>query len=277
MRVFVSVDMEGISGIISPDYVTPEKKFYEEGKKLMLHDTLAVVEKTLEMGAEEVIINDSHGYMDNLTVSSFPEKTKLIIGSPKPLSMLQGVEECNLAFFVGYHSGIGTPYAIMEHSYSSATVYNLKINGEYMNEVYINSLIAGYFNVPVAFVSGDETTTKHASKILENVITVSVKKAISRTSALCLPLSETKKLLQEGVERVFEIYRKDPNTFKPKRLSPPYTFEIEFLNTQMADAVSIHPDVKRLDGRRIFFQRDDLLEAYNLFRILLIVARNSVF
>lgn len=277
MKIFVSVDMEGISGIISSEYVNPTKKFYDEGKKLMLHDTLAVVEKCLELGAEEVVINDSHAYMDNLTIPSFPEKTKLIIGSPKPLSMLQGIEDCDLAFFIGYHSGIGTSYAVLEHSYSSATVYNLKINGEYMSEVYINSLIAGYFNVPVAFVSGDETTTKHAKDILENVITVSVKKALSRTSALCLPLSETKRLLQEGVKKVFEIYRKSYSYFKPKKLSPPYTFEIEFLSTQMADSVSLHPDVKRVDGRKIIFQRDDLLEAYNLFRILLIVAKNSVF
>jgi D-amino peptidase len=277
MKIFISVDMEGISGIISQNYVTPDKKLYEEGKKLMLHDTLAVVEKCIEMGVDEVIVNDSHGYMDNLLISSFPEKTRIIIGSPKPLSMLQGVNNCDLAFFVGYHGGIGTSFSILDHSYSSSTIYNLKINGNYASEFYINSLVAGYFNVPVAFISGDESTVEQAKNFLENVVAVPVKKAISRTSAICLPLSETKKLLQDGVKRVIEIYREDPNFFKPKKIPPPYIFEIEFIYTHMADAVSIHPDVKRINGRTVTFQRDDFLEAYNLLRILVIVARNSIF
>jgi len=269
--------MEGCSGISSTEYVISGKELYEEGKKLMLHDTLAVVQKAIDLGVDEVIVNDSHANMTNLLVSQFPEKARVIIGSPKPLSMLEGIEGCDIAFFVGYHSPVGSLNAIMDHTYSGASVYNIKVNDIPASEILINALVAGYFNVPVALVSGDDKTVKHASNLLKNVVTVEVKKALSRTSAICLPLSETKALLQKGVEEAINLYRENKDYFKPFKLNPPYKFEIEFVNSQMADAVSIHPDVKRLDGRRVTFQRNDLLEAYNLFRILLIIARNGIF
>ena len=108
MKLYISSDMEGSTGVVAPcqvDSLCPEYSF---GRAMQLHDVLSAVEAAFEWGIEEVTINDSHNTMINLDVSAFPSSTQIISGSPKILGMVDGVGEADVAFFMGYHAMAGT-------------------------------------------------------------------------------------------------------------------------------------------------------------------------
>lgn len=270
LKVYISADMEGISGIVHSDQVSSEGHDYNIARKWMAEDVNSAVEGALEAGAEEIVVNDSHGSMRNILPGDLHPRALLISGSPKPLSMMQGIDETfSACIFIGYHSKAGTTSSILDHTYSGASIYSIKINGVEMPELGINALVAGYFNVPVVFVSGDSEVCKQAQSILGNkVVTVAVKDGFGRTSAKLLPMDEARKRIKEGVKLAI----KRSKEIKPFRMDPPYNFEIEFLYSSQAEMAELIPGVKRVSGRGITFTSRDFIEGFKLMRALIALA-----
>lgn len=270
LKVYISADMEGISGIVHSDQVSPEGHDYNIARKWMTEDVNSAVEGALEAGAEVILVNDSHGSMRNILPNDLHPKATLISGSPKPLSMMQGIDESfSACVFVGYHSKAGTTSSILDHTYSGASIYSIKINGVEMPELGINALVAGYFNVPVIFVSGDSEVCKQAQSILgDKIVTVAVKDSFGRTSAKLLPMDEARKKIREGVK----LALKRINEIKPFKMNPPFNFEMEFLYSSQAEMAELIPGVERVGGRRVNFSTKDFIEGFKLMRALIALA-----
>jgi len=134
MKVYISADIEGICGVVDTDHVKRDGKDYSIARTLMVKEVNAAVQGAFEGGASEVVVNDSHGSMINLITEELDKRVTIISGSPKPLAMVEGLEGCDCAFFVGYHSRAGTIDAVLDHTYHGRVVYNIQVNNTEMGD-----------------------------------------------------------------------------------------------------------------------------------------------
>jgi len=269
MKIFISCDMEGISGVSGPDDVDPKKEAYSRFRKIMTGDVNAAVEGAILAGANEVLVNDSHDGMRNILIEELNPRAQLISGLTKPLDMMQGIDKSfELAMFLGYHAMAGTDAAVLNHTIYGSMVQDVWINDRLVGETGINAGVAGYFGVPVGAVSGDDKLAKEASALLGNIETAVVKEGIDRYVARCLPLVESRERIKNAAKKAVER-RKDLRHFT---YASPVTFRIRFASTTQASAACLLPTVRRVDGRTISFGLDDYLETFCLLNAVLDVA-----
>jgi D-amino peptidase len=270
LKVFISVDMEGISGIVHGDQTTPGTAEYAAGRKWMAQDVNAAVEGALEAGATEVVVNDSHGSMRNIDPDDLHPRAILISGSPKPLSMMQGVDASFAAcLLIGYHAKAGTEDAILDHTISSSVVRTVRVNGAELPELGLNGAIAGYYGVPVVLVSGDTAVCRQAGEVLgKDVVTVAVKEAYGRLAAKLVPMGEARRLIKAGVKEALGKLGR----VKPFKIAPPYNFELGYHVSAQADMAAMLTEVKRVDARTVAFTAADYIEGFRTLRALIALA-----
>ena len=263
MKFFISVDMEGISGIVDGTMVSRKQGDYERGRKLMAQDTNAAIEAILEVEPDaEITVCDAHGGMNNIDPNDLNKRAVLIRGTPKPQSQLAGINDTyDACLFVGYHSMKGTMEGIMSHTYSGGNIERLQVNGREVGETELNAGIAGHHGVPLIFVAGDKATTLEAKEIHPRIVTVAVKEAIGRTAAACLHPEEARELIREGVKQALKDIKKIP----PHKVAVPVTFTITFTDAKRADAAALIPTAKRLTGKTIQITTDDYISGYHGF------------
>ncbi|MCR4431029.1 MAG: M55 family metallopeptidase [Tepidanaerobacteraceae bacterium] len=265
MKIFISADMEGISGVVSMEQIEPGARDYERARRMMTREVNAVVDAALECGASEIVVNDSHDNMDNILIEELNRRAVLISGSPKPLSMMQGIDESfDAAFFVGYHARAGTACAVIDHTYAFR-VLSAKINGKPMSEAGLNGRLAGWFGVPVAFISGDQNAVACAKEELNNPVGVEVKSAVGRNAAVIYPFDVVKERLRAGVAEAV----KNLKSFKPTVEKGPVELEVSFSISGMADMALLIPGTSRKDGRTVVHTARDYMDAFKVFRVML--------
>jgi len=260
MKIYVSLDMEGATGIVSPEQVRPNSPEYPFGRAMQAHDLKAVLEGLQEEGIRDVLVNDSHWDMTNLDLRDLPPGVRLISGYPKPLSMVEGVQGYDAAFFLCTHAMAGTEKAVLDHTLSGSTVYEVRLNGMRVGETGINAALCGFLGVPVALVTGDLAACWEAESLLgEGLVTCGVKEGHGRHSAELLSPSETAALLREAartaVKRVAE--GRSPKLI----LQAPFVMDLTFQRTIQADAAAYAPGSYRLSGRTLRYESRDLLDA----------------
>ena len=268
MKVFISCDIEGISGVVSRNQTSSDGKDYNRARELMTMEVNAVCRGALKAGAPEILINDSHGSMRNLLIEKIHPNVRLITGSPKPLSMMQGIDNTfDAAMFVGYHSRMGTD-GILSHTYSGNVVANIWVNDILAGETGINAGIAGYFGVPVVLVTGDDVVSREAKEILPHVHTATVKYAVNRYAAQCLPVEKAAELL----ERTAYEALLDLSSARKWKVGSPVTFKIQFRDAGQASAASLMPYAKAIDPVTLSFTADDYLTAFKGLRAMIKLA-----
>lgn len=268
MKVFISADMEGIAGIVHPDQVNSKHKEYDRSRRLMTDEVNAAIAGALDGGATEVLVNDSHGGMNNILIENLHKQAHLISGSPKPLSMMQGIDEgTDVAFFVGYHAQAGTLYGMMEHTYSSGSVWQVFLNGQPLGETGLNAALAGHHGVSIALVTGDLAVCKEARDLLgDNVEAVAVKRSYGRTAARCLPPAQAHRAIREAAQRAMSA------AVHPFVVRPPVTVTVDFLQTIRADVAALLPGSRRPNARRVEFTAPDMAIAYQALLTMLRLA-----
>mgnify|MGYP001028476205 CR=1 FL=1 len=266
LKVYISVDMEGISGIVSSDQTSPDGKDYGLTRRWMTEEANAAIQGALDAGATEIVVNDSHGGMKNLIAGEINPNAYLITGTPKPLSMMQGIDETfDAVIFIGYHAQAGSKDATLDHTYSGASIYSLKINGVEMGEYGFNAAIAGYYGVPVVLIAGDEEVCRQAKKLLgENLETAAVKAAIGRYAAKTLVSAKAQALIRQKTKAALE----KRSQMKPFNASSPVKFDVDFMNSAQADGAEMIPGVKRTGPRSVSYVQDDFIVGFKLFRAL---------
>ena len=174
MKVFISVDMEGVTGITDPEDVLPDGADYARGRRFMTADANAAIRGAFDAGATEVLVNDSHWTMRNLLLEDLDPRARMIKGLQKPMCMVQGLDASfDAAVFVGYHSCAGTEHGVLNHTLLGKEVQNLLLNDEPIGETRLNALIAGELGVPVVFVAGDDAVCREARDVLGEALLVS--------------------------------------------------------------------------------------------------------
>src|SRR5918911_5241851 len=187
VEVYVSIDMEGVAGIAHLRQVMRGTDDYPRARELMTREANAAIAGAFEAGAERVVVNDSHGDMTNLVPDLLDTRAELTIGSPKPRSMVTGIgPNFGCALFIGYHAGIGTEAAVLDHTYSGRLFRDVRVNGEPWNEAHLNAAMCGAYGVPVGLVTGDDKCCEQAAARLPGVQTVVVKHALGRNVATSL-------------------------------------------------------------------------------------------
>jgi len=269
-KIFVSVDMEGIWGVVHGDQTSATSPEYAAARRWMVDDVNAVVAGLLEGGAGEIVVNDSHGSMRNVVADALDPKVSLISGSPKPLSMMQGIDSTyDAVVLVGYHARAGTAPAILDHTISGGTIRSIRINGQELPELGLNAAIAGYYKVPVILLTGDTQTCSQAKTVLgEGLVTAPVKEAIGRVAARLFPAEEARRRLKDAAKEAL-LKRK---TIEPFRIGGPYTFEVDFHNSGQAELPLLIPGVKRSGARGVSFAATDYIEGFKLLRAIIALA-----
>jgi D-amino peptidase len=270
MKVFITVDLEGISGVYAEAQTDLEGRGYKAARELMRADLDAALEGCFGGGATEIVVNDSHDLGSNLSFGGLPSGVTLVSGSPSSLSMVTGLDAtCEAMLCVGYHARAGTAAAVLEHTYSYK-VFSARVDGEEVGEIGLNAAVAGHFGVPLVFVSGDDKTAAEAGALVPGVRTAIVKTGDYRTSALLLAPDVAHGRIQSGVTAALRAPRPALVDWRGKRL------EVTFTRTSFADLAAGSPGAKRLDGRTVAIDGADYLAVFTSFVSCLTLAAAAV-
>ena len=262
MNVLISVDMEGISGVVTGGHTSSNHKEYERFRKLMTAEANAAVEGALAGGATEVVVNDSHAGMANILIEELNPAAELISGNPKPFGMMQGIgPDVDALFFVGYHGASGTGASVLEHTCSGHLV-EARLNGQSVGETGLNAALAGAYGVPVVLVTGDTAVTEEARALLGEIETVAVKEGVTRTAARCLHPEVAQEKIRQAAERALKL------GVSPFALSPPITVRVAFQRAAHADMAALIPGSVRVDGRTVEWTGGDMPTVYKTFRAM---------
>lgn len=257
LRVFISVDMEGIAGVTNWEEMGRGGKDYDLFRKIMTQEASAAVEGAVAAGAKEVWVRDSHGSARNILPHLLNRNAKLLRDwSGRPEAMMLGIDETfDAAIFIGYHAKAGTPDALLEHTFSNSRVTDIAINGVSLPEAGINALLAGLHEVPVVFVAGDEAVCEQVRGLFGNVETVAVKKGMG-AAALSLHPEVAQEKIRAGVEKALG----NLSQYEPYKLTAPYTMVLELKTEELVYKGAQYPGAERTGDWEITYSSDDLLE-----------------
>ena len=268
MKIFISADIEGVSGVVHGEHTMRDGKEHDYARSLMTEEVNASILGALEAGAERIVVNDSHGTMRNIYHEKLHTKAELILGSPKRLAMMEGISsDFDAALFIGYHTKMGDN-GILNHTFNGRVVRSIEVNGMELGEFGLNALVAGYFNVPVRFVSGCNLLAQEAEKCIPDIHRAIVKQTVNRMTALNIHPVIARELIKEGTKKALLDFEHS----QPFTMEAPFTVKMEFLNTGLADAVEILPIMQRVDPLAIEFVTNDMLDCYRLIRSSIMLA-----
>jgi D-amino peptidase len=270
LEVYVSIDLEGVAGIVAAEQVIPAPTDeYRQARRLMTEEANAAVRAAVAEGATRIVVNDSHARMLNLDPELLDPRAECSIGFPKPFYMMAGIApRFDAALFVGYHGGAGSAPAILDHTYSGRAFHAVRLNGVRQTETTLNAALAGHHGVPVALVCGDEATCAEARATLgPDLPTVATKAAFGSEAAYTLHPTIARERItaaaRDGLQRVRAGH------LRPFVVEPPYVLECDIHTTLAADYASTIPGVERPAGRTLRFTHDDYP---TVFRALLTMA-----
>ncbi len=267
-NVFISFDLEGISAVSSWREMKKDSQCLERVREIATQEVNAAVHGIRKSGKKigQITICDAHAAGENLLVDELDEGVNVVKGTPRKYYMMHGIsKKYDVAFFIGYHAMAGTRYAGMEHTYSSASIYHIKINGQHVGESEINAALAGYFGVPLGLTTGDNLLVAEIRKFFgKNVETVVTKHGISRFATQCRHPKDVQYEIEIKAARAIQRI----NRLKIFSFKSPIRAEIDLASTLIADLVELIPGLKRTEGRKVTFRAKNILEFYRLLRLV---------
>ncbi len=266
MKVYISSDIEGVTGVTHWDETSKSKGDYHPFAKQMTREVNAACEAASRAGAEEIWVNDAHGSGRNLDIQELPKNVRIIRGwSEHPLLMVQELDESfDAVMFIGYHSHSGSKDNPLSHTMSSSKLNYIKINGEFANEFIIHSYAASMFGVPSVFVSGDKGLCDYVEKTNSNIKTVSVKEGVGNSTISIHPDLAVEKI-KSGVEEILV------SNIDLCNVSLPELFEVEisYTNHTSAYKASFYPGVEQISSTNVKLQTSDYFDVLRMIMFLI--------
>jgi D-amino peptidase len=257
LKIYISADMEGVAGVVSGEQLGPTGFEYQRFREFMTQEVNAAIEAAFEAGATEVTVSDSHGNAQNLLVEKLPKNIFLVRGFPRPLVMMQGIDETfDGAIFIGYHSSTTNVQGVRAHTFSSARLTDVRLNNISMSEGSFNAAIAGHFNVPVIMVSGDDAAVKEITTVVGDMESAAVKWSSGFHSARTMMPEAAYALIREKVRKAVGRIR----DFKPYKLKTPVQLDVRFKSYRPSEVLSYLSIVERTDAHSIRFMGKDMVE-----------------
>lgn len=255
IRVYISADLEGIAGVVTPDQLGPTGFEYGRAREWMTEEVLAAIAGARDAGATEIVVSDSHGNGESLLIDRLPDDVRVIRSWPRPLMMMEGIDSTfDAAIFIGYHAATTNPRGVRAHTISSARLAAVRLNGTAMPESGINAAIAGHFGVPIVMISGDDAAVREAIALIGPMEGAEVKSAISFHSANTLTPAAARRLIREkaklGVER--------RNQLRPYVMTSPISLDVTFKSYRPAEMLAYLPIVERRDAHTVRYTAADM-------------------
>ena len=272
MKILVSADMEGATGVTWPADVKPGTEQWQRFRAMLTSDVNATVAGLYDAGATAVVINEAHATMRNLLLEKLDPRAVMITGRHKDLGMLEGIQRGDLdgVAFVGYHAGAGAE-GVLAHTYLPNSITAVRINGGSASEGRMNALVSEEFGVPVILVTGDDRTCADAATYAPQAQTVAVKECVTRYSALCRPPEVTAAAIRPAAAKAMTLAGHRPPA--PAGPTPPgsaarFQVEVEVDAAQLAQAAAIIPAVSRAGDRTVTYASSSALEMMRWFRVV---------
>ncbi|WP_228923458.1 M55 family metallopeptidase [Streptomyces sp. DH7] len=267
MKILISVDMEGISGIVHSTETNPEGYDYQRGRELMTADANAVVAGVLDADpTAEVLVADAHGTFRNLLPEQLDRRARLVRGKPRALNMLAGLdEETDAALFVGYHVRAGEGPGVLAHT-MNGEILDVRVAGRSLGEIGLNAAMAGHLGVPVVLLSGDDAACAEMNALVPATVTVPVKEALGMAAAVTLHPEEARdRLRRAAADAVARRAAIEPLTLA----TAPMYVEVDLASPHTIDLATLVPGVSRAGGARmVTFTSPDYATAYRLILLL---------
>jgi D-amino peptidase len=263
MKLYISADMEGTAAVASWAQVDPSNAGeYPYYRRLMSLEVRAAIDGARAAGASDVLINDSHERMRNVIWDELPPDVRMIYGNRKPFSMSEGIDASfGAAFFTGYHAAVGTRDGVLDHTYTSETLYETRVNGKACSEAMLNAAVLGTYGVPVVLITGDRATIEQTTREMPWITGVVVKESIGRFATNSVSPQRARELIFEGARTAIGRL----GDAKPYVFTTPIALELDFVSTQNADFAELIPGFDRIGGRTVRFVHEDyrtLFRAY---------------
>lgn len=255
MKVYILADMEGISGIRRIEQVQSASPEYAEGRDLMIREINVAIDAAFGAGASEVVACDTHGGGGQVRVGDMDPRAAY--ETPNAGRLMPSLNESFVGVvLLGHHARAGTLDGFLDHTMSSASWFEYRINDMVVGEIAIEAAYAAHYGVPVVALVGDEAAAREASEQLITVETAAVKRGIGRNRARCLALPAAHELVRDAIGRALS----DPKRFKPWKPELPATIQLTFYRSDMADDLGARPGVERVDARTLRRRIDSLLD-----------------
>ena len=266
LKIFISADMEGVVGVVSDAQIGPGGFEYERFRGFMTAEVNACIEAAREAGATEILIADAHGNGQNLLVERLPDDVMLVRSWPRPMGMMEGIDSSfDGVIFLGYHASTANERGVRAHTFSSANVTAVRLNGMSMSEASVNAAMAGHFGVPVIMVSGDNVAVAETQVSIGDVEGAVVKWAKGFHSAQTLMPEAAYRVIRDrtraAIERIDE--------FEPYVLESPLRLELSLKHYRPVELLSYLPNVERVNSHTVRFVGQDILEISRFLSVAL--------
>lgn len=272
MKILISADMEGATGVTWPADVEPGTEQWQRCRAMFTSDVNAAIAGFFDGGADDVLVNEAHASMRNLLLEKLDERATMLTGRHKDLSMVEGVQHGDIdgIAFIGYHTGAGTE-GVLAHTYLPNSVTGVWVNGEPASEGRLNTLVCAEYGVPVILITGDDRTCIDAAGYAPEAIGVAVKEYVSRYAAVCRPPAKTATDIAAAAKQAAALA-----VPRPPRPAGPYTIEVEFDASHLTGAATVVPTVERTGERRVTYTAADMYEGIRCFRAVTTMVARAV-
>jgi D-amino peptidase len=265
LKVHISVDMEGVAGVVTGDQLGPSGFEYGRFREFMTREALAAVTAAREAGATDIVVADSHGNGENLLIEQFPPDVRIVRSWPRKLSMMAGIDDSfDAAIFIGYHASTTSTAGVRAHTNSSATLTRVALNGVDMTEGAWNAAIAGHFGVPVVMMSGDDAAISEVQRVLGPIEAAETKKSLGFHSALTI----TPQAALDAIGAKVRSALARRAEFKPYRPAGPITVDVSFKHYLPAEVLAYLPMFERTASHSIRFRARDMVEAASVMEFI---------
>ncbi|GAA2725571.1 MULTISPECIES: M55 family metallopeptidase [Streptomyces] len=272
MKILISADMEGATGVTWPGDVLPGAAQWERCRHLFTSDVNAAIAGFFDGGADAVLVNEAHWSMRNLLLEQLDERAEMLTGKHKTLSMVEGVQHGDVdgIAFVGYHAAAGAE-GVLAHTYLANSITGVRVNGRRASEGLLNSLVAAEYGVPVVLVTGDDRTCEDAKGYAPEARSVAVKDYVSRYAAVCRPPARTAADIRSAAEAAAVLAARHEPVH-----GGPFTVEVEFDAEHLAGAATAVPGVAQTGERLVAYTLPTMYEAIRCFKAVTTVVSAAV-
>ena len=259
-KIFISADMEGVVGAVTAEQLRPGGFEYERFRGFLTAEVNAAIEAARAAGATEIVVADSHGNGQNLLIERLPEDVTVVRSSPREFRMMGGIDDTfDGVIFLGYHAGTANMDGVRAHTFSSANITGLRLNGIEMSEGSMNAAIAGHFGVPVIMVSGDDVAVAENRAVIGDIEGAVVKRALGFHSAESLTPEAAYEVIRSSTAAA--IGRIDD--FEPYVLDTPIVMELSLKHYQPVELLGYLSNVERIDSHTIRYTGADMRDVSN--------------
>jgi D-amino peptidase len=259
LKVYISADMEGITGVASVDQLGPSSFEYQQAREWMTGEVLAAIQGARDAGATEFVVSDSHGNGESLLMDRFPNDIPITVirSFPRPLGMMEGIDSTfGAVIFIGYHASTSSTTGVRAHTISSALLTKISLNGVSMSEAGINAAIAAQYGVPVVMLTGDDAIVAETKSRLGPIEGVAVKRAIGFHSTATLTPEVARRMIREHAASAI----KRRGEMRAYSISRPITLEVSFKNYRPVELLGYLPNVQRIDSHTVRFIGRDMVD-----------------